>query len=57
VNAVWARFRGDVRRRWRAWLGVVVGLFGGIVTAAAAGARRTDDAYARFVVANHGAET
>jgi ABC-type lipoprotein release transport system permease subunit len=58
VNAVWARFRGDVRRRWRAWLGVVVlvGLFGGIVTAAAAGARRTDDAYARFVAANHGAQ-
>jgi predicted lysophospholipase L1 biosynthesis ABC-type transport system permease subunit len=41
----------------RAWLGVVVfvGLFGGIVTAAAAGARRTDDAYSRFVVASHGA--
>jgi ABC-type antimicrobial peptide transport system permease subunit len=58
VNAVWARFRGDVRRRWRAWLGVVVlvGLFGGIVTAAAAGARRTDGAYDRFVAANHGAE-
>ncbi len=35
---------------------VLVGLFGGIVTAAAAGARRTDSAYARFVVANHGAE-
>jgi hypothetical protein len=34
---------------------VLVGLFGGIVTAAAAGARRTDDAYSRFVVANHGA--
>jgi ABC-type lipoprotein release transport system permease subunit len=34
---------------------VLVGLFGGIVTAAAAGARRTDDAYSRFVVANRGA--
>ena len=58
VNAVWMRLRADARRRWRAWLGVVVlvGLFGGIVTATAAGARRTDDAYSRFVVANHGAE-
>jgi hypothetical protein len=35
---------------------VLAGLFGGIVAAAAAGARRTDNAYARFVVANHGAE-
>jgi ABC-type lipoprotein release transport system permease subunit len=58
MNAVWAGLRVDVRRRWRAWLGVVVlvGLFGGIVTAAAAGARRTDSAYSRFVMANHGAE-
>jgi len=52
------RLHVDARRRWRAWLGValLVGLFGGIVTAAAAGARRTDSAYSRFVVANHGAE-
>jgi len=57
VNAVWVGLRADARRRWRAWLGVVliVGLFGGIVTATAAGARRTDSAYSRFVVANHGA--
>jgi hypothetical protein len=50
--------RADGRRRWRAWLGVVliVGLFGGVVTATTAGARRTDNAYSRFVVANHGAE-
>jgi ABC-type antimicrobial peptide transport system permease subunit len=34
---------------------VLIGLFGGIVTATAAGARRTDDAYARFVAAHHGA--
>jgi ABC-type lipoprotein release transport system permease subunit len=58
VNAVWARLRVDARRRWRAWLGValLVGLFGGIVTAAAAGARRTDSAYSRFMVANHAAQ-
>jgi hypothetical protein len=50
--------RADARRRWRSWVGVIliVGLFGGIVTATAAGARRTDNAYSRFVVANHGAE-
>ncbi len=58
MNAVWVRLRVDARRRWRAWLGValLVGLFGGIVTTTAAGARRTDTAYSRFVVANHGAE-
>ncbi len=58
MNAVWARLRVDARRRWRAWLGVALlaGLFGGIVTGAAAGARRTDNAYSRFVVAYHGAE-
>ena len=58
MNAVWVRLRADARRRWRPWLGVIliVGLFGGIVTATAAGARRTDNAYSRFVVANHGAE-
>jgi ABC-type antimicrobial peptide transport system permease subunit len=58
VNAVWIRLRADARGRWRAWVGVIllVGLFGGIVTAAAAGARRTDSAYSRFLVANHAAE-
>jgi predicted lysophospholipase L1 biosynthesis ABC-type transport system permease subunit len=57
VNAVWVSLRADARRRWRAWLGValIVGLFGGIVTATAAGARRTDNAYSRLVAANHGA--
>ncbi len=58
MNTVWAMLRVDARRRWRAWLGValLVGLFGGIVTTTAAGARRTDSAYSRFVAANHGAE-
>ena len=58
MNAVWARLRVDARRRWRAWLGVavLVGLFGGIVTAAAAGAQRTDTAYTRFVAVNRGAQ-
>jgi hypothetical protein len=37
-------------------MALLVGVFGGVVTAAAAGARRTDDAYARFVTANHAAQ-
>jgi hypothetical protein len=57
VSAIWVGARAEARRRWRAWLGValLIGVFGGIVTAAAAGARRTDDAYTRFAAANHGA--
>ncbi len=48
----------EARRRWRAWLGLalLIGVFAGVVTASAAGARRTDDAYARFVTANHAAQ-
>jgi ABC-type lipoprotein release transport system permease subunit len=57
VSAIWLGVCAEARRRWRTWLGLalLVGLFGGVVTAAAAGARRTDDAYIRFVQANHGA--
>jgi hypothetical protein len=44
------RARSDWRAGWRAWLGLtlVIGVAGGSVMAAAAGARRTDSAYARF---------
>ena len=40
-----------LRRRWRGWLGLalIIGLFGGAVEAAAAGARRTDSAYPQLV--------
>lgn len=53
MAAVWARVRADARTRWRAWaaLALLVGLLGGGVTAATAGARRTDRAFRRFVVA------
>jgi putative ABC transport system permease protein len=36
--------RAGFRRRWRSWLALalLVGVFGGLVTATAAGARRTD---------------
>jgi len=43
--------RADVRRRWRAMLGLalLLGLIGGVVLTAAAGARRTDTAYPRLL--------
>lgn len=51
MDAVWVRLRSDFRSRWRAWLSLtlLLGVFGGIVLAAAAGARRTDTAYDRFL--------
>jgi len=55
VSAVWVRTRAEFRRRWRAWVGLalLIGLFGGVVLAAAAGARRTQTAYSRMVRATH----
>src|SRR5438309_731626 len=51
MTAVLLRVRSDLRARWRAWLGLtlIMGLAGGAVIAAAAGARRTDSAYSRFL--------
>src|SRR2546428_10391980 len=51
MSAVWMRMRSELRSRWRAWLGLALlfGLFGGAIIAAAAGARRTDSAYPRFL--------
>jgi hypothetical protein len=47
------RFRVELRSRWRDWLtlAVVTGLAGGVLIATAAGARRTDTALARYLVA------
>jgi ABC-type lipoprotein release transport system permease subunit len=58
VSAIWVGARAEIRRRWRPWLGValLIGVFGGVVTAAAAGARRTDDAYSRFAASHHAAQ-
>jgi ABC-type antimicrobial peptide transport system permease subunit len=44
----------QLRARWRGWvlLAVLVGLTGGIVLTATAGARRTDSAYGRFLAAS-----
>jgi hypothetical protein len=51
MAAVWVRARAELRRRWRATvlLAVLVGLAGGAVMAAVAGARRTDSAMDRFL--------
>jgi predicted lysophospholipase L1 biosynthesis ABC-type transport system permease subunit len=53
--AVWVRVRSELRTRWRAALAlaVLVGITGGVVMAASAGARRTHTAYTRFVTAQN----
>ena len=54
MAAVWVRPPAELRRRWRATilLTVLVGLVGGVVLAAVAGARRTDSAVDRFLAYN-----
>jgi hypothetical protein len=56
VGAVWMRLRSELRARWRAWLGLalLIGLVGAAAVAAAAGVRRTETAYPRFVQAQNG---
>jgi hypothetical protein len=51
MATVWLRLRADVRLRWRALaaLALLLGLVGGVVLTAAAGARRTDTAYPRLL--------
>ncbi len=58
MSAVLFRLRVEARSRWRAWAGLalLVGVFGGTVIATAAGARRTDTAYPRFVKAAKAAD-
>ncbi|HEX2064668.1 MAG TPA: FtsX-like permease family protein [Acidimicrobiales bacterium] len=52
---VWLWFRSELRRRWRSWLvlALLVGVGGGVVIGAAAGARGTDTAYSRFLEASN----
>jgi hypothetical protein len=56
ISAVWLRLRSELRARWRSWLGLalLIGLAGGAAVAAAAGARRTETAYPRFIQAHQG---
>lgn len=56
MSAIWMRLRAELRAGWRAWLSLalLVGIAGGAATAAAAGARRTESAYPRFVRAQDG---
>jgi len=51
MAAVWSHTRAELRRRWQATvlLAILVGLAGGVVLAAVAGARRTDSAMDRFL--------
>jgi hypothetical protein len=51
MGAVGMLLRTGFRRRWRSWLALalLVGVFGGMVTATAAGARRTDSAFPRLL--------
>ena len=48
----------ELRARWLSWaaLAVLVGLAGGVVLTAAAGARRTDSAYPRYLTAYRGSD-
>ena len=57
AGPVWLALRADLRLRWRATLGLVLllGLIGGVVLTAAAGARRTDTAYPRLLRWSHAA--
>src|ERR1700735_2746737 len=53
MRAVLTLAAHELRARWLSWavLVLIVGLAGGAVLGAAAGARRTDQAYARFLAA------
>src|SRR6266542_2919351 len=51
MGSVWLALGAGLRSRWRAMLGLalLLGLTGGVVLTAAAGARRTDTAYPRLL--------
>src|SRR5437773_2373536 len=55
MGGVWIRARAEVRSHVASILvlAVIEGMFGGVVIAAAAGARRTVSAYPRLLVAEH----
>jgi hypothetical protein len=51
MDALWLILRAEVRRRWRPMIGLalLLGVIGGVVLTAAAGADRTDTAYPRLL--------
>jgi FtsX-like permease family/MacB-like periplasmic core domain len=51
MTPVWLSLRAGLRRGWRPWLALalLLGVMGGVVLTAAAGARRTDTAYPRLL--------
>src|SRR5205823_7371936 len=55
MSAIWMRVRAEVRGRWTSSVIIVmlIGLAGGVALTAAAGARRTDTAYPRFLKATN----
>src|SRR5438876_3487777 len=55
MSAIWMRARSELRTRLAAVLSLalVVGVLGGVVIAAAAGARRTERAYPQFLKAEN----
>lgn len=58
MSAVWVRVKADLRTRRRATvaLALLIGLGGGLMMTAAAGARRTGSAYPRFLRAHGSAD-
>lgn len=57
ASLIWVVER-QLRARWRNWasLAAIVGLAGAVVLVAAAGARRTDSAYGRFLASSNAAD-
>jgi MacB-like periplasmic core domain len=58
MGSAWLIVRADLRRRRRPMLAMalLIGLVSGVVLVAAAGARRTDTAYPRFLSRSHAAD-
>ena len=54
MGAVRLVFHAELRRRWRSWLAIalLISVVGGLVLAAAAAGRRTENAFPRFVAAH-----
>jgi hypothetical protein len=59
MGAIWMRARAELLARWRAWvmLSLILGLGAGASIAAAAGARRTESAYPRFLASQRAIDT